>query len=37
MERVRNIALGIMTEVLYALVIIALGFLIGGVFYLIFR
>ena len=36
MGRVRNIALGIMTEVLYALAIIVLGFLIGGIFSLIF-
>ena len=36
MKRIINIALGITTEVIYALAIIAAGFVIGGIFYLIF-
>ena len=36
MKRVKNITLGIMTELLYAMAIIVGGFIISAVFYLIF-
>ena len=35
MQRIKNIALGIMTEVIFALSIMLVAFLVGTVFYLI--
>ena len=36
MKRIKDMALGILTEIGYAVAIIAGGFLIGGIFYLVF-